>query len=145
MNVDSPRFEVCDQPPKEALDAVDAGLDGYNFAAAPLGEVRPLAVFARSAGGEVVGGAVGRTWGGCCELLQLWVHEAHRGSGVGSQLLADFERHAATRGCCIYYLTTLSFQAPQFYRRHGYEALAQISGYPQGIVKYLMQKRALTR
>jgi GNAT superfamily N-acetyltransferase len=142
MDVDVPRFEVFDHPPRDAMGVVDAGLDGYNLAAAPLlGEVRPLAAFARGAGGEVVGGAVGRTWGGCCELLQLWVHEGHRGSGVGSRLLADFEQHAATRGCSLYYLTTLSFQAPQFYRRHGYEALAQISGYPGGIVKYLMQKR----
>ncbi len=40
----------------------------------------------------------------------------------------------------MFYLTTLSFQAPEFYRRHGYTTLAEISGYPNGIIKYLMQR-----
>lgn len=134
-------FQVCDDPPQVDAAMVDIGLDAHNFAVAPLSDVRPLAAFARLPGGEVVGGAVGRTWGACCELLQLWVHADHRRTGVASRLLAGFERRAASRGCSIYYLTTLSFQAPDFYRHRGYEVLAQISGYPEGIVKYLMQKR----
>lgn len=44
------------------------------------------------------------------------------------------------RGCSTFYLTTLSFQAPDFYRRHGYAVLASIAGYPDGIVKYLMRR-----
>jgi hypothetical protein len=40
----------------------------------------------------------------------------------------------------VFYLTTLSFQAPEFYRKHHYVVLAQISGYPNGIAKYLMHK-----
>jgi ribosomal protein S18 acetylase RimI-like enzyme len=59
---------------------------------------------------------------------------------VGSRLLHEFEERARGRGCDVFYLTTLSFQAPDFYRKHGYEVLAQISGYPNGIIKYLMQK-----
>ena len=48
--------------------------------------------------------------------------------------------HARTRGCGIFYLTTLSYQAPDFYRHHGYEVLARIDGYPDGIAKFLMHK-----
>jgi GNAT superfamily N-acetyltransferase len=80
-----------------------------------------------------VGGAVGRTWGRCCELLQLWVEEDFRSMGIGTRLLRQFEEHARQRGCDIFYLTTLSFQAPVFYRKHGYTSLAEISGYPDGI------------
>ena len=40
----------------------------------------------------------------------------------------------------MFYLTTLSFQAPDFYRKHGYVSLAEISGYPNGITKHLMHK-----
>lgn len=133
-------FTASDTPPDELLQAVDAGLEAHNQAAAPLADVRPLAVFATAAAGEVVGGAVGRTWGACCELQQLWVEAAQRGQGVGTRLLQDFEARARTRGCRTFYLTTLSFQAPDFYRRHGYTVLAQIAGYPDGIVKYLMQR-----
>ena len=103
-------------------------------------EVRQLAAFAREPSGRTVGGAVGRTWGKCCELLQLWVAPEFRSQGVGSRLLQEFEAHARARGCSIFYLTTLSYQAPEFYRRHGYASLAQIAGYPNGIVKHLMHK-----
>ena len=133
-------YTVSDKPDAQSLLAVDTGLDEYNIAAAPLHEVAPLAVFVTDASGEVVGGAVGRTWGAGCELQQLWVKDELRKNGVGTRLLVDFEARARTRGCKVFYLTTLSFQAPDFYRWHGYAVLAQISGYPHGIVKYLMRK-----
>jgi GNAT superfamily N-acetyltransferase len=133
-------FSSFDTPPDAIAQAVDTGLDQYNFSVAPLAEVRPLASAATAADGHLVGGAVGRTWGRCCELLQLWVEPANRTRGVGSHLLQSFEERARGRGCTVFYLTTLSFQAPEFYRRHGYVALAEISGYPNGIVKYLMHR-----
>ena len=135
-------FEVFDEPPESVVSAIDAGLDAHNQAVAPLGDVRPLAATAALPSGAIVGGAVGRTWGACCELLQLWVHPDHRRAGIATRLLAEFERRGAARGCHTYYLTTLSFQAPGFYRRRGYAVLAEISGYPDGIVKYLMCKRS---
>jgi ribosomal protein S18 acetylase RimI-like enzyme len=133
-------FTTTDTPPEDRLLAVDAGLERHNHAAAPLADVRPLAAFATDGSGTVVGGAVGRTWGKCCELLQLWVAPEHRSRGVGSRLLLDFEARARARGCSVFYLTTLSFQAPEFYRRHGYDVLARIAGYPEGIVKFLMHR-----
>lgn len=133
-------FSATDAPPEDWLRAVDAGLDEYNYAVAPLADVSPVAAFAADPSGKVIGGAVGRTWGRCCELLQLWVSAERRASGVGSRLLREFEAHARGRGCDVFYLTTLSFQAPDFYRKHGYEELARIDGYPNDIVKYLMHK-----
>ena len=54
-------------PEETAL--VDHGLGEANdVVAAPLHEVRPMSCFASTDGGRVVGGAVGRWWGQCCEL-----------------------------------------------------------------------------
>jgi ribosomal protein S18 acetylase RimI-like enzyme len=133
-------FSTSDMPPEDSLRVVDAGLEAHNCAVAPLADVSPMAAFAADSSGKVIGGAIGRTWGRCCELLQLWVTSEHRASGVGSRLLREFEAYARGRGCNVFYLTTLSFQAPDFYRKHGYEVLAQIDGYPNDIVKYLMHK-----
>lgn len=142
MTLPNLAFEVFDEPPASVVAAIDAGLDAHNHAVAPLGDVRPLAATAALPSGDIVGGAIGRTWGGCCELLQLWVHPGHRGDGTATRLLAEFERRGAARGCRTFYLTTLSFQAPGFYRQRGYEVLAEMTGYPDGIVKYLMHKRS---
>jgi ribosomal protein S18 acetylase RimI-like enzyme len=60
---------------------------------------------------------------------------------IGTRLLDEFEHRGGTRGCHTFYLTTLSFQAPAFYRKRGYAVLAEIPGYPNGIVKFLMHRR----
>jgi ribosomal protein S18 acetylase RimI-like enzyme len=127
--------------PPEAGRIVDRGLGQSNDAAAPLHEVERLSCFASLASGQIVGGAVGRTWGECCELQQLWVEPAYRRRGIGSRLVRLFEGRAAERGCRTFYLETFSFQAPAFYRSLGYHAEAEIPGFPGGIIKYLMLRK----
>lgn len=121
---------------------VDAGLDSYNTAAAPLHEVRPVTCFARIPSGEVVGGAIGRTWGACCEIRQLWVADARRGRGLGTRLLRALERRAVERGCRTFYLETWTFQARAFYEGLGYEVRLAIDGYGSGIARFVMMREA---
>ncbi|MBL9138042.1 MAG: GNAT family N-acetyltransferase [Verrucomicrobiales bacterium] len=135
------QLEVVDTVPAEALALIDAGLSAHNAAAAPLEDVQPLGCLARSDSGEVMGGALGRRWGECCEIQMLWVHEAHRGRGVGRRLVRAFESAARHRGCTLCYLETLSFQAPQFYLRLGYEIGLRLAGFPRGIEKFVMTRR----
>jgi GNAT superfamily N-acetyltransferase len=132
------QLTVHDEP--DAVDArvVDTGLDDFNVAAAPLHEVRPLACFLRDAQGAVIGGAVGRTWGGCAELQQLWVRSELRRQGLGAQLVRAFEQRAAQRGCTLVYLETFSFQAPRLYASLGYETRHSVAGYAPGIEKHWM-------
>ena len=119
-------------------DLVEAGLDATNAAVPALRNVRPLVVFAREQDEAVVGGAVGRTWGECGELRQLWVADRRRRRGLGTRLVREFERNARERGCRRVYLETFSFQAKPFYEKIGYRAPAEIKGFEDGIVKYLM-------
>jgi ribosomal protein S18 acetylase RimI-like enzyme len=132
---------VHDHVPPDAARVVDDGLGESNAKAAPVHDLARVSCFASLASGEVVGGAVGRRWGGCCELQQLWVDPAYRGRGIGSKLVRLFEDRAAEHGCHTFYLETFSFQAPAFYRSLGYQAAAEIGGFPGGIVRYLMLRR----
>jgi ribosomal protein S18 acetylase RimI-like enzyme len=133
-------WEVHDDVPRDAADVVDSGLGQSNEAAAPLDQVQRLASCARR-DGKVLGGAVGRTWGECCELQQLWVDPAWRGRGIGAQLIRLFEERAQMRGCRKFYLETFSFQAPNLYRSLGYEVGLELHGFPDGIVKYVMVRQ----
>ena len=131
-------FTRHDVLPAADAAVVDQGLGEANAAAAPLHEVQPLACFARTADDAVIGGAVGRTWGPCAELQQLWVDPAHRRGGLGARLLREFESAAIGRGVTDVYLETLSFQAPDFYRALGYKVAHALAVYPRGIVRYLL-------
>lgn len=131
-------FTVHDALPPDETRLVDDGLDAANIAAAPLHEVQPLSCFARLPTGEVVGGAVGRRWGSCCELQQLWVAPARRHQGIASELVRRFEAQGSTHGCHTFYLETFNFQAPALYRSLGYVVAHEHAVYPHGIMKYLM-------
>lgn len=135
---DDLNYCVHDTLPEAEARIVDDGLGAANDNAAPLHEVQPLSCFVHGASGDVLGGAVGRTWGPCCELQQLWVVPALRRQGIGARLVREFEARARSRGCRIFYLETFSFQAPSLYRSLGYEARYEHAVYPHGIVKFMM-------
>ena len=132
------RLTVHDQPDADAARVVDTGLGDANDAAAPLHEVQPLACYLRDTDDAVIGGAVGRRWGVCAELLQLWVRPDLRRQGLGAQLVRAFEARAAEHGCALVYLETFSFQAPRLYASLGYQVHHTIEGFGHGIAKHLM-------
>ncbi len=130
-----------DRPDADALDVIDRGLGQFNDESAALHEVQGIACVARTDTGQVVGGAVGRWWGTCCELQQLWVAPQYRRQGLGAGLVARFEGQARHHGCQVIYLETFSFQAPRFYHALGYETELVRSAYPHGVSKRFMAKR----
>ncbi|MFN8963337.1 MAG: GNAT family N-acetyltransferase [Betaproteobacteria bacterium] len=130
-----------DECPADAAAVIDAGLAAYNDAAAPLHEVRPVSCVARAADGTVLGGAIGRRWGACCELQQLWLRDDRRGRGLGRRVVLAFEAHAAALGCEQVILETFSFQAPAFYARLGYVVEFERTAYPHGLRKLFLKKR----
>lgn len=140
MTVAQIAYETTDQPSPQDEAAVDTGLHASNRAAAEIHTIRLLACFARLPSGELIGGAIGRTWGQCCELQQLWVRDEFRLRGVGRQLMARLEAEAIRRGCAQIYLETLSFQAPAFYQRLGFKTACTFAGFPNGITKSIMRR-----
>ena len=89
----------------------------------------------------MVAGICGNTWGGTCELRQLWVEESRRGRGLGTKLLQAAEQEARRRGCTQIVLMTFSFQAPAFYRKNGFDLVAAVDAHPRGHHNFLMRKR----
>jgi ribosomal protein S18 acetylase RimI-like enzyme len=137
-------IDLAEEIDEDAAGIVDRGLGEFNASAAPLHDVQALACFARtqedSVIGSVIGGVVGRSWGLCCELQQLWVDPAYRHRGIASQLVRAFEGRAWERGCRSVYLETFSFQAPALYRSLGYEVRLELSGFAPGISKFVMAR-----
>jgi GNAT superfamily N-acetyltransferase len=111
----------------------------FNVDATGHADGGPLAFVIRDGAG-IVAGIAGHTWGGCCEIKQLWVDAAHRGRGHGHALLARAEAEALARGCDRITLSSHSFQAPELYRRAGYVEVVRIEGYPRGYANVVFVK-----
>ena len=106
-------------------------LDTFNATATPgIPPARELTVQVVDTGGELVGGISGWTWGVAGGIAMTWVREDARGTGVGQQLLTAFEEEAAARGCDHVFVTSFTFQAPQFYAKHGYREILRWEGVP---------------
>jgi GNAT superfamily N-acetyltransferase len=116
-------------------------ITAFNFAATDVRDGRELFAAVHDEHGELAAGVHGWTWGGTCWIERLWVREGDRGQGVGTALLIAVEQEARSRGCGQLALATHSFQAPEFYRRHGFEIAGEVADYPAGHSYFLMRKR----
>ena len=70
----------------------------------------------------------------------VWVDESLRGEGYGEQILLMVERISLERGCVGIHLDTHGFQAPDFYRKLGYEVFGELPDYPRGEQHYYFKK-----
>lgn len=102
----------------------------------------PLDVWLLDEDGTLAGGLAGRTWAYWLHVDLLWVDARHRGEGHGARLLAQAERTAREdRACTRSRLETWDFQAPAFYRKHGYEVAGEVADYPPGVHEFTLVKR----
>jgi GNAT superfamily N-acetyltransferase len=126
-------IELCDDGECLQLEAfLVERIYEFNARATACFDGRLLGGRLRNAAGEVIAAFNGHTWGACCVVAHVWVHELHRGRGLGRSLMQAIEAEASCRGCEQIVLSTHSFQAPGFYERLGYEKQAVIRGQPKG-------------
>jgi ribosomal protein S18 acetylase RimI-like enzyme len=113
------------------LDArLNEELGAFNIAASGIEDQRELTVQVRDAQGDLVGGLSGWTWGTCAGVGMFWIREDARRSGWGSRMLAAAEAESVARGCEQMVLSSFTFQAPGFYRRHGYVETGRTEALP---------------
>jgi GNAT superfamily N-acetyltransferase len=131
---------VLGEPSDEDVRFLEDRLYEFNVEATGQADGRGLGVFVRDPAGVIVAAAAGHTWGGTCEIKQVWVRADRRRRGLGARLLAAAEVEARRRGCGQIVLTTFDFQAPDFYARYGFAIVAELPDYPAGHRHLVMRK-----
>ena len=139
---DGPGVRLSSEPDASAalIESVLDSINGWNMRVTGVADFHQVAIFLRGDGGEVRGGITGGVWGGWLHIVALWVDEDLRGRGLGTRLLLAAEEEARGHGAHHAFLETHTFQAPWLYRRHGYETIAEIAGYPPGESQLIMRK-----
>lgn len=126
------QIQIESQPDVNDQRLIDEGLDIFNFAAAGPDNAQDLWIMARDDQGELIGGLKGHICYAWLFIDWLWVSAEARGQGVGAKLMKKAEDAASDRQCVGAYVSTFSFQLPDFYRRNGYEDFGRIEGFPVG-------------
>src|SRR5688572_2139626 len=106
--------------------AIARPLIAYNLAKTGRSDYRPLILAIDDEEGRAIGGLWGRTVYDWLFVELLFVPDALRGRGVGSELMKRAEGEAMTRGCHSAWLDTFDFQARPFYERLGYSCFAEL-------------------
>lgn len=139
---DAGQLIVTDAPKPEVEAVIRDGLSAYNLDKAGYRDQRALAVVVSDADtGEVVGGLLGRTSMGLLYIDRFFLPENLRRQRLGTRILEEAEAEGMRRGCSRAILSTLSFQAPGFYQRQGWQVLGRIDCEPPGHTRFYMTKK----
>ena len=140
----SGRAKIVMQPyaSLEVQEIVSRGIDNHASASIGLPEqMRTTAnLFLRNEDGEIVGGALGNTWGLWLYVSEVWIDRPLRGKGYATKLMTAIEQLAIERGCVNSYLDTFSFQARPLYEKIGYKVFGTLEDHPKGHSQYFMKK-----
>jgi GNAT superfamily N-acetyltransferase len=135
------QIAVVEDPEESAWGIIGQGISRYNRQQVGENHFKRLCFVLHAPDQSIVGGVIGATYWGWFFLDLLWVEEGLRGRGYGHRLLTAAEEEARQRGANGVYLDTFSFQAPEFYKRHGYRVFGTLQDFPPGHQRYFLTKQ----
>lgn len=133
-------LQVSGAPSDQLIEVLGTGLTAHAASFVDEPGFRPLTVVAQSPAGELAGAITGRVNWNWLHVSLLWVRAESRGQGLGALLLGRIEHEARKLGCERAHLDTFSYQAPEFYRTHGYREFARLADYPPGHTRLFLSK-----
>ncbi|MDI3427315.1 N-acetyltransferase [Enterobacter cancerogenus] len=135
-------LSIRDNVTAEEKEELLTGLRTYNGQFLDLSTFSgDIGVYVRDDKGVMLGGLIGVRKGDWLNIEYLWVSDAVRGSGVGSQLIKTAEDEARRKGCTHALVDTVSFQARPFYEKQGYQLQLSLQDYPYpGMQRHYLTK-----
>ena len=129
LSVDNPEWAV-----------IGGGIHTFNIEQAGEDNGQMLCFILQGADQEIVGGVIAATHWDWLNIDLMWIKAEFRGQGYGHKLLIQVEDKARELGARKAYLDTFTFQAPEFYQRHGYQVFGELQNFPTGHQRYYMTK-----
>ena len=134
-------IEATTEPVDADRQAIVDGLIAYNESKFSTLGLADFVLRLRDSKGEMIGGLAAHLFYDWLHVEVLFVPEALRGKGVGTELMRRAEEFAVARGAIGVSLDTFEFQAPEFYTSRGYTVYGVIEDHPRGSRRYYLEKR----
>ena len=128
-------------PNQNEIDFVKNALGKFNNEHACPDNHELLNIIEYDENQNVIAGILGGTYWGWLHIDILWVDEKFRRQKIGSQLLIAAENEAKNRGCHSVHVDSMSWQAPDFYKKHGYALISELDNIPNGYKKFHFIKK----
>lgn len=145
--MEKPDLIIIQQPGDAQVAELRNRLSGYNISMIGDFAMPSFLVTHRSDKHELLGGVYAFIRFQWLVIDLVWVVEAHRGRGLGAQLLQKAEEIALSYGVNRFRLNTASFQKGlSLYQKQGYEIFAElpsanmVDGKPVAFTDYYLKK-----
>jgi GNAT superfamily N-acetyltransferase len=135
------KIDIINEEDAALVDKLVAGVRQHNFDNMGQETSKTLTVVAHDDEGKLLGGVSGRTIYKNFLINVLWVDELSRGAGLGRELMQLAEAAAKKRGCLLAQVDTLSFQAPIFYQKLGFDIVGQVPQIDDIPARFFLMKR----
>jgi len=130
-----------EKPEQSAWGIIGRGINNYNTEHAGDEKAQRICFVLQGADQEIVGGVIGAVYWDWLYVDLMWLPDEFRGQGYGHRLLTLIEEEARQRGAKNAFLDTFSFQAPNFYNKHGYRIFGELENFPSGHTRYYLTKQ----
>ncbi len=130
-----------ENPEQSAWGIIGRNLDEFNRQQAGDYNPQRIGFVVQTPDQAIVGGIIAVTYWDWLAIDLMWLRENIRGRGYGHRLLTLAEDEGRRLGARHAFLDTFSFQAPDFYRKHGYQVLGVLQDFPAGHQRYYMTKQ----
>ena len=119
---------IEEENPDKIKDALHLGIKDFNYHTFGQYELQPFAIYMQDAPGVIIAGAYGFKLAKhhTIRMEFVWVKEDLRHQGLGAKILHRVEDYARQLQFHFIQAMTLDFQAPEFYKKMGYQLLGNI-------------------
>ena len=100
----------------------------------------PISFYIESTEGKVISTVVCQTFWGALRIKYVWTHKNYRAKGYASKLMKEALNFAKDRKHSFAFVETMNFQAPDFYKKFGFETELIRAGYSKETSLYYMRK-----
>lgn len=138
-SIDKDLFLEFESGKGKAKDTITSLLLQYNAQNGMREDAKHFSLSLRNAENEIVGGLTGFVWCGWMEVSYLVVNDRHK--GYGTKLMREAERMAKLQSLKGMHLMTFGFQAPDFYKKLGFDCTGKCPNFFGSYSKYDFHKR----
>lgn len=136
-------MEITQQEIAEDRDFIRKKVIEHNNASLPEEEksqFEQMSFIVRNDAGEIIGGLTATGFWRHLHIDFLWVAPEARGQRIAEKLMAQAEVYARSKGHRLMVVDTLSFQAPEFYKKQGFSEFGVIADFPEGHSHHYFEK-----
>jgi len=127
-------------PKPEDTHILSEGIANYARLKKGHQPIEHFSFFIRDEANKIKGGCNGFMYYGCLYVDQLWVDEVLRNQGYGRQLMQSAENYGRHKYCLFATVTTMDWEALDFYKKLGYKIDFERHGYTKQSVLYSLRK-----